>query len=50
LDKTDHSNMGEGYMPPKLNRGETAQKTTVTVNCENGAFKPMDQVGASRGM
>ncbi len=45
LDKTDHSNMSEGHMPPKLKRRKTAQRTTVKMNCENGAFEQVEQAG-----
>lgn len=41
--------MSEGHMPPKLNRRKTQQKTTLKMNCENGAFKQTDQAGGMRG-
>lgn len=37
--------MSEGHMPPKLNRRKTAQRTTVKMNCENGASEQVEQAG-----
>lgn len=42
MDKTDHNNVSEGHMPPKLNRRKTAQRTTVKMVLLNRWNKRVD--------